>query len=279
MKRVAKLLISAAFFGVAWIRDAVLGVWGSRLSTCAVLYYHSVPETQSARFARQMDILAKYAKPIGADNRSVLPPGKRYAAVTFDDAFRNILHSALPAMRSRNIPGTIFVTTELLGKSWHDDSATSEADREVMSENELRQIPPETVEIGSHSLSHPRMPQLRPSQAKTELEESRRILERMLGRPVSLFSFPYGSFNEALVNWAREAGYKRVFTVLPDLALSDPSEFVTPRVRVDPTDWELEFRLKLLGAYRWLPAAFAIKRSLFRKRVESTIPQQASVTE
>lgn len=94
-----------------------------------------------------------------------------------------------------------------------------------------------------------------------------------------MFSFPYGSFNEALVNCAMEAGYERVFTVLPDLAFSDPAEFVTPRVRVDPTDWDLEFRLKVLGAYRWLPIAFAIKRSLFRSRVETTARQQVSLTE
>jgi len=279
VKRVVKLLISAAFFSIAWIRKIVLGSWISRPSQCVVLYYHSVPENQKIRFARQMDILAKSAKPIAADHRSALLPGKRYVAVTFDDAFRNILHTALPAMRSRNIPATVFVATELLGKSWHDDSATSDTGREVMSESELKQIPSEMVKIGSHSLTHPRMPQLRPSQAKTELEESRRILERMLGQPISLFSFPYGSFNEALVDWAKEAGYERVFTVLPDLALSDPDEFVTPRVRVDPSDWEWEFRLKLLGAYRWLPTAFAIKRRLFRSRVESRIPQQASATE
>jgi len=34
------------------------------------------------------------------------------------------------------------------------------------------------------------------------------------------------------------------------------------RVRVDPTDSPIEFRLKLLGAYRWLPLAFSWKRRL-----------------
>ncbi len=34
------------------------------------------------------------------------------------------------------------------------------------------------------------------------------------------------------------------------------------RVRVDPTDWPLEFHLKLMGAYRWLPMAIALKRRL-----------------
>src|SRR5207245_1160814 len=77
-----------------------------------------------------------------------------------------------------------------------------------------------------------------------------------------LFSFPHGSFNAKLVEWCREAGYERVFTILPTLAFSDPREFVTGRVSVEPTDWPLEFRLKLLGAYRWLPFGFGLKRKI-----------------
>jgi peptidoglycan/xylan/chitin deacetylase (PgdA/CDA1 family) len=279
VKRVTKFLISAAFFGVCWIRDAILALFGYRPTQCVILYYHSVPESQQARFARQMDLLLESAEPLRGNHKLPLVPGGRYAVVTFDDAFRNILHTALPAMRSRKIPATIFVTTGLLGKSWHDSSAQSDADREVMSEQELRQIPAERVEIGSHSLTHPRMTQLTSSEAILELGESRQVLERMLERPILLFSFPYGEFNNAIVDWAREAGYDRVFTVLPQLALSNPKEFVSPRVRVDPTDWQLEFRLKLLGAYRWLPMAFAIKRRLLMKRPESGIPQQISAAE
>jgi hypothetical protein len=52
----------------------------------------------------------------------------------------------------------------------------------------------------------------------------------------------------------------------PNKALADfyrcPGEFVLGRISVEPTDWALEFRLKLLGAYRWLPQAIALKRKL-----------------
>jgi hypothetical protein len=65
----------------------------------------------------------------------------------------------------------------------------------------------------------------------------------------------------------REAGYERIFTTLPVFAFAEPGEFVVGRVRVDPTDWPLEFRLKLAGAYRWLPAAFAFKRLIVSPRV------------
>jgi glycosyltransferase involved in cell wall biosynthesis len=59
-----------------------------------------------------------------------------------------------------------------------------------------------------------------------------------------------------VIRWSKEAGYQRVFTVEPVTAFSEPSEYVTGRVPVDPTDWPIEFRLKMLGAYRWLAPVF-----------------------
>ena len=64
-------------------------------------------------------------------------------------------------------------------------------------------------------------------------------------------------------NLCREAGYEGLFAILPELAFTDPQEFVTGRVGVNPSDWALEFRLKILGAYRWLPIVFSWKRKLF----------------
>ena len=51
--------------------------------------------------------------------------------------------------------------------------------------------------------------------------------------------------NPRLVRECREAGYERVFTIAPSLGLREPDEFETGRVAVDPTDWPIEFRLKL----------------------------------
>ncbi|HEV2395325.1 MAG TPA: hypothetical protein VGS27_00100, partial [Candidatus Sulfotelmatobacter sp.] len=69
-------------------------------------------------------------------------------------------------------------------------------------------------------------------------------------------------FNQRLLDICRATGYRRVFTILPRLAFSSPQEFATGRVAVDPTDWPLEFRLKLLGAYQWLPYGISAKRKL-----------------
>ncbi len=109
---------------------------------------------------------------------------------------------------------------------------------------------------------HPKLCNVSEIEARRQIAESRTALEVVLHTPVTLFSFPYGAFDENLVRWCREARYERVFTTLPIPALSDSKEFICGRVVVEPTDWPLDFFLKIQGAYSWLPLAFSLKRKL-----------------
>jgi peptidoglycan/xylan/chitin deacetylase (PgdA/CDA1 family) len=134
----------------------------------------------------------------------------------------------------------------------------------VMSAEQLRSLPQDLITVGSHTVTHPFLPAISKETARREIHESRSQLSALLQRDVRLFSFPFGGFTRQLLHLCREAGYRHVFTTLPCFALADPTEFVVGRVRVDPTDWPLEFFLKLAGAYHWLPGAFKLKRRLLR---------------
>jgi peptidoglycan/xylan/chitin deacetylase (PgdA/CDA1 family) len=274
VKRFVIFSISASFFAMCWMRDLFVRLVGrERPGRCVVLYYHAVPENRRAQFEKQMDDVVRLVEPAPADRTWPLPAGKHYAVVTFDDGYRNILTNALPLLKAKGIPSTIFIVPGMLGlcPELRDKSTHSVEDRMVMSMEELQEIASDLVTVGSHSLTHPFLPRLTAKEARCELSESRRLLETILQKPVRLFCFPYGACNEELFCLCHEAGYERVFTALPQWKISNASEFVTGRVRVDPTDWRLEFRLKLLGAYRWLPMAVEMKRRILRKHAETPI--------
>jgi peptidoglycan/xylan/chitin deacetylase (PgdA/CDA1 family) len=183
-------------------------------------------------------------------------------AVTFDDGLESILDNVLPELRMRSIPVTLFAVPDALGRNraWEHRGGDDTRNERVMSREQLRRLPSELVTIGSHSLTHAFLPTTDEKQLERELAGSRVELEEILDRPVKLFSFPYGGFNEQVIEGCRNAGYERVFTALPFRAFSKPGEFVTGRVGTAATDWPIEFRLKLVGAYRWLPYAFVWKR-------------------
>ena len=266
MKRLVLLFISLAFLPGLWLRRKIGRFFGSRMpGTCVVLYYHMVLPEHRVLFGRQMDILLRLARPVAASHSAPLPTGVHHAAVTFDDGFENVFENALPELQARRIPSTWFIVSGALGKypHWPTGRWSSAKSEKVLSAEQLRNLPVDLVAIGSHAVSHRALTKLDEGDAGRELAESRGMLEGILGRSVTLFSFPFGAMNSHLVECCRKSGYERVFSTSPELALSDPYEFVTARVPVEPTDWPLEFRLKLLGAYCWLPIAFSLKAAVF----------------
>jgi peptidoglycan/xylan/chitin deacetylase (PgdA/CDA1 family) len=264
MVRIIKLAIS----GLLWLTDTVRGlalslVGRSRPARCLVLYYHAVNADERARFARQMDMLRRYAMPVSANGEEARKPGERYVAVTFDDGFVSVVDHALPELASRRIPWTFFVPTGSWGQrpGWVHDRAARSYAQMVLTKEQLRRLGDmPSVTIGSHSITHPDFLTLADGQACRELEQSKIELEQLLGREVALFSFPHGRHNARVIAQARAAGYKRVFTISPTWAFETLDEFATGRVAAEPGDWPIEFWLKVQGAYRWQAAVTGWKR-------------------
>jgi peptidoglycan/xylan/chitin deacetylase (PgdA/CDA1 family) len=273
-KRITKLGISLGFFVVRCFWDIIYRQVGGRVpGSCVILYYHAVPYEQRAQFASQMDMLLRCARPVGINVNFPLASGTHHAAVTFDDGLQSVVENALPQLEKRRIPSTLFICPGALGQhpNWWASPLDPERHETVVSSDQLRELPSDLVTIGSHTLTHPILPSLSEAEARRELCASRAELEELLKRRITLLSFPFGALNRDVVQWCREAGYERVFSSLPVIAFRDPGEFVTGRVAADPTDWPLEFYLKLLGAYRWLPYALSFKRWVLSNALVSKI--------
>ena len=255
--RTIKFLISLGIFIGDYFSRLVLRLLGRKpAATCVVLYYHSIPDDQKRAFAHQMDVVSNSTIPVPVQPVPQLLPGKRYSAITFDDGFENIISNAVPELEKRGIPAAVFLTVKYLGQFavWWPPG-TPERQQNIAPVEKWRQLPADLISIGSHTLTHPYLSSLSEPGARMELFESRAMLQDLFKRKIGILSFPYGDFNADLVDWCRDAGYEHVFTSMPENAFENGNVFISGRVSVEPTDWTLEFRLKLLGAYRWLPHA------------------------
>jgi peptidoglycan/xylan/chitin deacetylase (PgdA/CDA1 family) len=263
-KKVIEVPISCSVFVLDCAARLAGGVFGCNASgRCVVLYYHSIPARDRCRFAWQMDMVRRLTTPIAVTGRAQLNSGRHYCAITFDDAFENVLDNAWPELKRCKIPFTLFVSTKIMGQraGWWSGE---ERNQKLISAAQLQRLGSELATVGSHTSSHARLTTLSEADARAELVDSKEFLERLLGRRVILFSFPYGDHNSEVVDWCRSVGYERVFTTLPFSASLNESEFVVGRVSVTPREWRLVFILKLMGAYRWLPYAYRAKRLLLR---------------
>lgn len=239
------------------------GMARPQASVLTTLCYHSVRKEERDAFEKQMDLLLECSAAAGTDHgaeRYVHEPG---IVVTFDDGFVSITENALPVLESRNIPSILFIPTEFIGAKpgWLSGRCVLDSDQMVMDAAEIRSVSSPLVSIGSHCSRHVALTGLPEYEVLEELHRSKRILEDITGKPVDLLAFPHGVYDDRIVELAKQAGYRHAFTLSPVYGARDENGFLIRRESVSPRDWILEFYLKIMGDYLWLPY---LKRTILR---------------
>jgi peptidoglycan/xylan/chitin deacetylase (PgdA/CDA1 family) len=97
------------------------------------------------------------------------------------------------------------------------------------------------ISIGAHTVTHPCLSALNRTRQREEIVDSKTGLEQMLGREISLFSYPFGGpkdFSRASTALCREAGFSRVAVNYPGLVRrwTDPLRLPRHLVRNWDTD-------------------------------------------
>jgi peptidoglycan/xylan/chitin deacetylase (PgdA/CDA1 family) len=186
------------------------------------------------------------------------PPFPRTLAVTFDDAYRSNLELGLPVLTAHDAPATVFAPTDWVGserpmrwpgiEEWaggpHEDELL------CLGWDGLGELAERGWEVGSHTRSHPRLPQAGDAALERELGDSRRLIEERLGRPCHALAYPYGDSDERVVRATARAGYRAActLTALPHAA----RPLAWPRVGVYPANHPLFFRAKASPVLRRL---------------------------
>lgn len=261
--RVLKLLISTQYLLWSVLRDWVLRMAGRPLAySYVVLMYHRIRRSERVAFERQMAALKRVTRLVAVDGLDpVVGSRGRYAAVTFDDGCAGFMDVALPILRREAIPAIVFVPSGFVGRTpaWFTAEKGGLGSERLMNWNELRGLRDHGLAIGSHSVSHRALAELSDEDVDAELRLSKAGLERDLGVPIRCFALPYGSYNSGVLRRCTEAGYEWIFVSEPLAARSNVVGHVVGRIGVSPSDWSLEFDLKIRGAYQWLPIAIACK--------------------
>jgi peptidoglycan/xylan/chitin deacetylase (PgdA/CDA1 family) len=199
-----------------------------------VLCYHAISGSWQ-------DELAVDADSFEAQVRSALRAGYRPAPtvevvsssakllhVTFDDAFRNI-RGALDVLSAIGVPATVFACSALADEGLPlraDELGSSRSapgrEGETMVWQELRDLAARGVEIGSHTHSHPHLPELSDAELRRELVDSRERIGDELDRPCAYLAYPFGEHDARIRAAARAAGYSAAFAQASEMHVRDP---------------------------------------------------------
>lgn len=176
-------------------------------------------------------------------------------AITFDDAFANLLDHAVPVLSERQTPAVIYVPTGYLGKSNDWDYGSAQQLMPIMTAADVQNAHSRGIEIGSHSQSHVRLRGLNAVTLQLEIGDSKKMLEDLLGVQINTFAYPHGGrndFDHRAAYAVKEAGYRSAVTTFFGRR-NDPSHrYEVRRIIIWPGDTTQELQRKIDGHYDWL---------------------------
>jgi peptidoglycan/xylan/chitin deacetylase (PgdA/CDA1 family) len=199
-----------------------------------VLMYHSIDyeagnelRIPKEKFREQM----KYLKDNGFNTLSVdelyshltlgteLP--QKPIVITLDDGYVDNYINAYPVLKEFNQKAVVFMITK-----------TIDTDYNYLTTEQILEMDKNGMSIEPHTVNHPELDKLPYSQQKMELEDSKKALEKLLGREMKYIAYPYGKYNNDTLKIAEEVGYKMAFSTKSGLAEKSNGMYKLNRIYV-----------------------------------------------
>jgi peptidoglycan/xylan/chitin deacetylase (PgdA/CDA1 family) len=203
------------------------------------------------RFAAQMACLSLMGyRAVGLDavleRRHALP--RRPVVITFDDGIEGCCEYAMPVLKARRFTATFYVVAGLVGQRSRWTRSEIGIELPLMDWPAVRMLAAAGFDVGSHTMTHPRLPTLSPAACRDELAASRRLLEDRLGHEVPHLAYPFGAFDASVRSVAADAGYRSACSTRPRLATADDDPLALPRLNMYGHDSLLDFACRVWSA-------------------------------
>lgn len=147
-------------------------------------HYHVIPLNEFQKARRENRQLPDYT-----------------AVLTFDDGFEDFSTVAAPHLIRRKLPATVFVITDRASARLPPNGEA------FLTWDEIRNLSSAGLEVGSHTCTHPRLPDLPLQEAMRELAESLSAVRTHTEQADVALSYPFGHTSEQIMRMAESTGY------------------------------------------------------------------------
>lgn len=136
--------------------------------------------------------------------------GKRYIIITVDDGYKDNYELLLPLLKKYNFKAVVYIVTGENFNRWDVEvPGNPEKHVSLMEAKQVKALHDSgLVEIGGHTLTHPRLSQLSRDEQQQQIEQNKFHLEQLLQTKLCSFAYPYGDHNEESKIIAKQAGYQ-----------------------------------------------------------------------
>lgn len=218
-----------------------------------ILMYHALDKelvgkyasVSPANFSRQMAFIENggYRVISLKDLCLMIKEGRKIprntVVITFDDGYKDNLEG-VKVLKEHGFPATIFIVGDNIGK------------QRYLNEEEIRWILDNTeVSVGSHTMTHPYLPDSEGKDLSMEIRGSKEFLREKFGREVDTIAYPTGGFDRRVLEKVEDSGY--LCACSTNHGYSRKTDlFSLRRVKIKDSDLGLRLWIKLSGFYNLL---------------------------
>jgi peptidoglycan/xylan/chitin deacetylase (PgdA/CDA1 family) len=143
--------------------------------------------------------------------------------LTYDDTRGEQFTIAREEMNKYGFKGVFFVMTVSLGRPGY------------MTKEEVKQLSDEGNVIGSHTWDHHNVKNYTAKDWPLQVDKPSQQLEKITGKPIDYFAYPFGLWNKAAIEQLKERHFKAAFQLSEKRDENDP--LFTIRRIVVPGEW------------------------------------------
>jgi peptidoglycan/xylan/chitin deacetylase (PgdA/CDA1 family) len=140
--------------------------------------------------------------------------------ISVDDGYVDDVRTILPDLERWHMVGTFFVITGRMSEPG------------FLTASQIQELDRAGMDVGDHTAHHVDLRLLTPSELQAEIAGSRKTLEAVLGHPVYFFAYPFGAFNDRVVQAVHDAGFTVAYTTASGTSESTASPLTMPRIHV-----------------------------------------------
>lgn len=170
--------------------------------------------------------------------------------LTFDDGYEDNYHHLLPLLKKYGMKAVVYLLGDRKHKTNFWDVPQGEPEAALLREKQIKEMSRSgLVEFGAHSMNHVKLTGLKPGEIRKEVEGSKEALEKLLGKPVISFAYPYGDLNDEVKRITAEAGYSFGVAVKGQFTRFSEDLMEIRRVHMFPRTGLFDFWKKTSGFY------------------------------
>jgi peptidoglycan/xylan/chitin deacetylase (PgdA/CDA1 family) len=165
----------------------------------------------------------------------MLSAGRRPALFTTDSSDHSVYQVYTPVLEQHHQTALVFLMPPVIGRPG------------MLTWDQIREMAAHGTLFGSHTLTHPWLPDLSEEELRCELCDSKRRIEEHLGHRITAVAYPYGAFDDVVRVAVVQCGYTDGYATAPGRKVPDNDRLAIKRVPLT----ESVLRNPLLG---WLAA-------------------------